>query len=122
MTGTLECAASSSSAASEPVRSPITAAWRESTRAASPIDSPRVSCISSERRIIGWPPSSNTPASNEVRVRVEGFSKISATVRPSSGRALSGSALSSAARSSSAWSSSPSSSSPVMKCLMPRPA
>ena len=81
-TGTVACAASSASVASEPVRSPIAATWRERTSAVSRTDSPRVSCSSPGRRTIGWPPSSTIPASNDVRVRVEGCSKISATVRP----------------------------------------
>ena len=38
--------------------------------------------MSSVRSTIGCPPSSATPASNEVRVRVEGAWKTSATVRP----------------------------------------
>ena len=40
-------------------RSPAT--WRERTRAVSPTDSPRESCISPGRRTSGWPPSSTTP-------------------------------------------------------------
>ncbi len=50
----------------------------------SPIDSPRESCISSPRRTIGVAPSSATPTSKEIRVRVEGFSKTSAMLRPAS--------------------------------------
>ena len=42
------------------------------------------------------------PASNDSRVRVEGFSKISAMLRPSSAREDSGAAFSASARSSSA--------------------
>ena len=59
----------------------------------------------------GWPPSSKTPASNDSRVRVEGFSKISATA-PALERARRAAARPSAraARSSSACSSSRSSS------------
>ena len=45
-------------------------------------DSPRLSCISPSRRTTAWPPSSLMPTSNEIRVRVDGFSKISATLRP----------------------------------------
>ena len=67
------------------VRSPI-APRGGRTRAVSRIDSPRVSWSSFARSTIGWPPSSCTPASNEVRVRVEGCSNSSATVRPSSRR------------------------------------
>ena len=36
------------------------------------------------------PPSWRTPTSKLTRVRVEGFSKISATIRPASGRSSSG--------------------------------
>ena len=66
--------------------------------AVSRTDSPRVSCISSGRRIIGCPPSSKTPDSNDVRVRVDGLLNTSATVLPSSAREESGASLSSAAR------------------------
>ena len=55
--------------------------------AVSPIDSPRESCSSSPRRTIGVAPSSATPTSKEIRVRVEGFSKTSATLRPASASA-----------------------------------
>ena len=55
------------------------------------------------------------PASNEVRVRVEGCSKTSATLRPASARDASGSAFSASARSSSAASSAAESSAPVRK-------
>ena len=65
---------------------PIAATWRLSTSAVSRSDSPRAICSSPERSTIGWPPSSNTPASNDSRVRVDGFSKTSATERPSSAR------------------------------------
>ena len=57
----------------------------------------------------------DTPTSNETRVRVEGFSKISATVRPASAREDSGADFSSRARSSRACSSAAESSSPVRK-------
>ena len=50
----------------------------------SPIDSPRESCISSPRRTTGCAPSSATPTSKEIRVRVEGRSKTRATLRPAS--------------------------------------
>ena len=83
-------------------------------------DSPRVSCSSSVRSTIGWPPSSAIPASNDTRVRVEGFWKISATDRRFSTSELCGAALSSIARSISAYSSSRDSSSPVMKWRVKR--
>ena len=97
-TGTVACSASSASAASEPVRSPIAATWRESTSAVSRTASPRASCSSPGRSTIGCPPSSTMPASNDVRVRVEGCSNTSATLRRSSTREASGSAFSSSAR------------------------
>ena len=65
------------------------------------------------------PPSSATPTSKEIRVRVEGFSKTSATLRPASESAptpLARGPLSARrARSSSLPSSNPPSSSPVRK-------
>ena len=85
-TGTSACSASSASVASEPVRSPIAATLRDSTSAVSRTDSPRASCSSPGRTTIGWPPSSTMPASNDVRVRVDGCSNTSATLRPSSAR------------------------------------
>ena len=102
ITGTVACSASSATSSSGPVRIPIAATWRESTYAVSRTDSPRVSCRSSVRSTIGWPPSSAMPASNDTRVRVEGFWKISATVRRASTSELWGAALSSIARSISA--------------------
>ena len=105
-TGTVATSASSSSSASGPVRTPIADMCRDRMRAVSPTDSPRESCRSSRRSTTGWPPSSKIPASNDSRVRVECFSKISATLRPSSAREDSGAAFSASARSSSASSSS----------------
>ena len=61
----------------------------------------------------GWPPSSWMPTSKESRVRVEGCSKSSATLRPASAWEASGAAFSSTARSSSACSSAALSSVPV---------
>ena len=115
MTGTVACSASSASVSSLPVRSPIAATWRDSTSAVSRADSPRESCISAGRSTIGCPPSSTIPTSNDVRVRVEGFSNSSATVRPSSAREAAGAALSARARSSSCVSSVAESSSPVRR-------
>src|SRR2546421_737122 len=43
------------------------------------MDSPRDICISPSRSTTGWPPSSKTPTSNEIRVRVEGLSEMTAT-------------------------------------------
>ena len=114
-TGTSAWAASSASVSSDPVRSPIAATWRERMRAVSPADSPRVSCSSPGRRTSGWPPSSTIPVSNDTRVRVEGCSNSSATLRPASASEPSGSALSSPARASSASSSAGASSAPVRK-------
>ena len=60
----------------------MAATWRERTSAVSRTDSPRASCSSPGRSTIGWPPSSAIPASNDVRVRVDGISNTSATLRP----------------------------------------
>ncbi len=57
------------------------------------------------RSTIGCPPSSTTPASNDVRVRVDGAWNISATVARCRASELSGARLSSAARSSNRSSS-----------------
>ena len=88
----------------------------------SPIDSPRESCSSSPRRTIGVAPSSATPTSKEIRVRVEGCSKTSATLRPASASAptpLARGRLSARrARSSSLPSSKAPSSSPVRKSAL----
>ena len=67
------------------------------------------------RSTIGWPPSSAIPASNDTRVRVDGFWKISATVRRASASELNGAALSSSARSISSLISAELSSAPVRK-------
>jgi hypothetical protein len=73
----------------------------------SSIVSPRPSWTSSEKSGTGWPPVWAIAISNETRVRVEGFSKISATDRPRSASATSpGWAFTFAARSSSEASSS----------------
>ena len=83
-TGSWSSAARPSSSLSACVRTPTAATWRPSTRAVSRSDSPRPSCVSPGRRTIGWPPISTIPASKLTRVRVDGFWKTSATVRPSS--------------------------------------
>ena len=62
---------------------------RERIRAVSAIVSPRPSCISPGFNTTGRPPSSPTATSNETLVRVDGFSKIIATERPSRLRACS---------------------------------
>ena len=67
------------------------------------------------RSTIGWPPSSATPVSNDTRVLVDGFWKISATVRRDSASLESGAAFSSSARCSSAVSSVSLNSAPVRK-------
>src|SRR4051794_29868807 len=115
-TGIEPSAASSSTTACGPVRTPTACAWRLRTSAVSLIDSPRSSCSSPGRRTIGWPPSSTTPASNERRVRVLGRSNRRATTLSASACDERGAALSSAARSSSAPSSAEVNSSPVRKC------
>src|SRR3954453_4746919 len=54
--------------------------------------SPRPSWVVAASMMIGWPPSSAMPASKDSLVRVEGFSKMTATdLGPSSGRAANGS-------------------------------
>src|SRR5947207_10519974 len=117
-TGTAEWAASSETSASGPVRTPMAATWRESTSAVSRTDSPRASWSSCSPSTIGKPPSSTMPAWKETRVRVEGFSNSSATVRSSSAREASGSRLRASARSSSRRRSSAVSSAPVRKCRL----
>ena len=52
---------------------------RDNTRAVSAIGSPRAICEPALVITSGWPPSSLTATSSEMRVRVEAFSKISAT-------------------------------------------
>ena len=52
--------------------------------------SPWPSCISPPESTIVSPPSCRTPTSKLTRVRVEGFSKTSATTRPASARSASG--------------------------------
>src|SRR6185369_15749075 len=47
--------------------------------------SPRPSWVSVRPSMIVWPPSSRMPTSNDTRVRVDGFSKIIASVLPASG-------------------------------------
>ena len=47
--------------------------------------SPRPSWVSVRPSMIVWPPSSRMPTSNDTRVRVEGFSKIMASVLPPNG-------------------------------------
>jgi len=51
--------------------------------------SPRPSCISAPVSMIGSPPSWRMATSNDTRVRVEGRSKIIASVLPSSGLLIS---------------------------------
>src|SRR4051794_21294181 len=114
-TGTPLWAASCSTSASGPVRTPMAATWRERTRAVSCTDSPRESCSSASPRTIGKPPSSWMPAWKDTRVRVDGFWKSSATLRPSSAREASGSRLSASARSRIACRSSAPSSAPVSR-------
>src|ERR1700759_1088662 len=47
--------------------------------------SPRPSWVSVRPSMMVWPPSSRMPTSNDTRVRVEGFSKIMASVLPPNG-------------------------------------
>src|SRR5262245_30075649 len=50
--------------------------------------SPRPSWVSVRPSMMVWPPSSRMPTSNDTRVRVDGFSKIIASVLPASGLSL----------------------------------
>ena len=56
----------------------------------SAIVSPWPSCMSAPDRTMDCPPICRTPTSKEMRVRVDGFSKISATMRPARGVSSSG--------------------------------
>ena len=64
---------------------------RDSTRAVSAMVSPWPSCISAPDSTSVSPPIWRMPTSKLTRVRVEGFSKTSATTRPASGCSASGS-------------------------------
>src|SRR6266545_3313926 len=98
-TGTVAAWARSTSRWSSNVRITMASTYRESTWAASDIDSPRPKWVLRASITSGWPPSWAIPTSNDTRVRSDSFSKITATARPSSGRASSGFRLRSAARS-----------------------
>ena len=63
-----------------------TSTKRDITRAVSAMDSPRPSCISAPVSMSVSPPSSRMPTSKEMRVRVDGLSKIIASTLPASGR------------------------------------
>ncbi len=85
-TGTREAAAISSIRVCANVRHTIAATCRSSTRAVSAIGSPRPICELCASMISGTPPSSAIPTANEIRVRVDVLSKITATVfGPASG-------------------------------------
>ena len=65
----------------------IAATYRETTRPASASDSPRPKWVVWVSTMIGLPPSSAMPTSNDTRVRRLGLSKSTATdLRPASGR------------------------------------
>ena len=81
-TGTEAAEASSSSRSCSNVRSTTASTYRQSTRPVSSMVSPRPSWSSVDEITSGCAPSSATPTSNDTRVRVDGFSKISATERP----------------------------------------
>ena len=85
-TGTEEYCASSSTTAWGAVRTQMACTKRDSTSAVSRGDSPRESCSSSPRSTTAWPPSSCTPTSKDTRVRVDGCSNTSATLRSCSAR------------------------------------
>src|SRR3954465_12679645 len=107
------------------VRQTIAAAWRPSTRAVSSIGSPRPSWLLPGSHTSGEPPSSATPTENDTRVRVDGLSKRTATVRGTPWGAASGVgaaavcrvALSEAASASTSACSAGSRSSSLRKCL-----
>ena len=86
-TGTVAAAARAARRGSESDRITIAATYRDSTRAASSTVSPRPKWVARASMTIGCPPSSAMPASNDTRVRSDGFSKTTATDRgPASGR------------------------------------
>ncbi len=120
-TGTVVPAAIASIRCWAKVRQTIAATCRSSTRAVSSIGSPRPSWLVWASTTSGLPPSSATPTANEIRVRVDGLSKISATVfGPSSGRCTNRSAFISAASSSTAACCSGLRSSSRRKCRVMR--
>ena len=90
ITGTEACSAISLSVAGSKVRIITRSTKRDSTRAVSAMVSPWPSCISPPESTSVSPPSCRTPTSKLTRVRVEGFSKTSATTRPASAGSASG--------------------------------
>jgi len=76
ITGTRELAANSVRVLWAKVRIITASSMLDMTMAQSPIGSPRPSWVSRGDRKIAWPPSWIMPASKEIRVRVEDFSKI----------------------------------------------
>ena len=105
-TGTEDADASSSSRSCSNVRNTMASTYRLSTRPVSSMVSPRPSWRSVEEITNGCAPSSATPTSNDTLVRVDGFSKTSATERPRRRSAYaSGSAFTFADSSSSPMSS-----------------
>ena len=85
ITGTVACSASSARVSGRKVRIMIASTKRLSTRAVSATVSPWPSCSSDPLSTIDSPPIWRMPTSKLSRVRVEGFSKISATILPLSG-------------------------------------
>ena len=83
MTGTVACSTSSASVVWKAVRAMIASTRRLMTRAVSATVSWPPRWISPGRRYCACPPSSVMPASKLIRVRVDGCSKIIASVRPS---------------------------------------
>ena len=82
ITGTEADSAISCSTDSSKVRIMIASTKRDSTRAVSAMVSPWPSCISAPESTSVSPPICRMPTSKLTRVRVEGFSKTSATTRP----------------------------------------
>ena len=100
-TGTDACSASSSTSSCGPVRTPTACTIRDSTSAMSRegLAARHLQlALAQHQRVAAQ---LGTPTSNETRVRVEGLSKTSATLRPSSAATRAGRAFSSIARSSS---------------------
>ena len=94
ITGTSACSASSITLPWSTVRMTMASTNRDNTFAVSSIVSPRPSCMSRPASTTGWPPSRAMPTSNDTRVRVDGCSKMRATLLPASGVGHSGDALS----------------------------
>ena len=85
ITGTLDVLASALIRRWAKVRMATASTYRDSTREVSSMVSSRPSWDIRPSTMTGWPPSWEMPTSNESRVRVEFFSKMTATDLPASG-------------------------------------